>query len=138
MSQKSFDPKEHMMQIKSGKDMKDYLPVCWRIAWFRLECPNGTIETEIVHLDLDRDTEEEVYQWNQENRRSEKVVKRAQGFAVCRAVVKNGNGGIATGIKSEKAASFADFIEKADTGSIGRALAALGYGTQFTGDEFSE
>ena len=48
-----------------------------------------------------------------------------------RAVVKDGKGGIATGTKSEKAASFPDFIEKAETGSIGRALAALGYGTQF-------
>jgi hypothetical protein len=31
----------------------------------------------------------------------------------------------------EKAASFSDFLEKAETGAIGRALAALGYGTQF-------
>ena len=31
----------------------------------------------------------------------------------------------------EKAASFPDYVEKAETGAIGRALAALGYGTQF-------
>jgi len=52
--------------------------------------------------------------------------------------VKDGQGGVATGTKSEKAASFPDFIEKAETGAIGRALAALGYGTQFTGDEWDE
>jgi hypothetical protein len=47
-------------------------------------------------------------------------------------------GGIATGYKSEKAASFSEFAEKAETGAIGRALAALGFGTQFTGDDLDE
>lgn len=133
-----FNPNEHLMQIKSRNGSADYLPVQWRLVWFRSICPNGTIETEIVHLDLDRETEEETYAWNSETRRSEKMVKRAPGFAVFRAVVKDGNGGIAIGTKSEKAASFPDYIEKAETGAIGRALAALGYGTQFAGDEFDE
>jgi hypothetical protein len=66
-----------------------------------------------------------------EKRRSEKVTKHANGYVVFRAVVKDGKGGVATGTKSEKAASFSDFIEKAETGAIGRALAGLGYGTQF-------
>ena len=133
-----FNPNEHLMQIKSRNGAADYLPVQWRLVWFRSLCPDGTIETEIVHLDLDRETEEETYQWNNDLRRSEKVIKRAPGFAVFRATVRDGRGGVATGTKSEKAASFPDFIEKAETGSIGRALAALGYGTQFTGDEFDE
>lgn len=133
-----FNPNEHLMQIKSRNGAADYLPVQWRLVWFRSLCPNGSIETEIVHLDLDRETEEEGFAWNQETRRSEKVVKHAPGFAVFRAIVKDGRGGVAIGTKSEKAASFGDFIEKAETGSIGRALAALGYGTQFTGDEFDE
>ena len=133
-----FNPNEHLMQIKSRNGAADYLPVQWRLVWFRSLCPNGSIETEIVHLDLDRETEEETFQWNSETRRSEKVVKRAPGFAVFRATVKDGRGGVAIGTKSEKAASFGDYIEKAETGSIGRALAALGYGTQFTGDEFDE
>jgi hypothetical protein len=133
-----FNPNEHLMQIKNRGGAADYLPVQWRLVWFRSLCPNGTIETEVVHLDLDRETEEETYAWNNETRRSEKVVKRAPGFAVFRAVVRDGRGGVATGTKSEKAASFSDFIEKAETGAIGRALAALGYGTQFTGDEFDE
>ena len=133
-----FNPNEHLMQIKSRAGAADYLPVQWRLVWFRSLCPNGTIETEIVHLDIDRETEEEVYQWNNETRRSEKIVKRAPGFAVVHAVVKDGRGGVATGTKSEKAASFPDYLEKAETGAIGRALAALGYGTQFTGEEFDE
>ena len=126
-----FNPNEHLMQIKNKGGSSDYLPVAWRLVWFRSLCPGGTIETEIVHLDLDRETEEETYVWNQDARRSEKVIKRANGIAIFRATVKDGKGGTATGVKSEKAASFPDFIEKAETGAIGRALAALGYGTQF-------
>lgn len=138
MSEQTFNPNEHLMQIKSGQTSKDYLPVQWRLVWFRSLCPQGTIETELVLLDLDRETEEEVFVWNNEKRRSEKVIKKANGIAVFRAIVKDGKGGIATGTKSEKAASFGDFIEKSETGAIGRALAALGYGTQFTGDEWNE
>ena len=138
MSEQTFNPREHLMQIKSSQGPRDYLPVQWRLVWFRSLCPHGTIETEIVHLDLDRETEEEGFAWNSEKRRSEKTVKRAKGFAVVRAVVKDGMGGIATGTKSEKAASFPDFLEKAETGAIGRALAELGFGTQFTADELDE
>ena len=133
-----FNPSEHIMQIKSEQGSRDYLPVQWRLVWFRSTCPHGSIETEMLHLDLDRDTEEEVLVWNAERRRNEKITKHAKGFVIFRAVVKDGQGGVATGTKSEKAASFPDFIEKAETGAIGRALAALGYGTQFTGDEWDE
>src|SRR6184192_1237353 len=129
-----FNPNEHLIQLKSRNGSADYLPVQWRLVWFRTLCPEGTIETEMLHLDVDRETEEEGYAWNNETRRSEKVVKRANGLAVFHAVVKDGKGGIATGTKSEKAASFSDYIEKAETGAIGRALAALGYGTQFAPD----
>ncbi len=130
----TFNANDHLMQIKNRNGSADYLPVQWRLVWFREQCPEGSIETEMLHLELDRETEEEGYAWNNETRRSEKVIKRANGLAVFRAVVKDGKGGIATGTKSEKAASFPDYIEKAETGSIGRALAALGYGTQFAPD----
>jgi hypothetical protein len=128
---RTFNPNEHLMQLKSRDGSKDYLPVQWRLVWFREACPEGTIETEEVEVDLDREMEEEVYVWNAERRRSEKVVKRAKGYARFRAMVTDGKGGRATGTKSECAASFPDYIEKAETGAIGRALAALGYGTQF-------
>lgn len=133
-----FNPNEHLIQIRSGQANKDYLPVQWRLVWFRSIFPQGEIETQMLQLDLDRDTEEESFAWNNENRRSEKVIKQAKGFCVFHATVKDGVGGMATGTKSEKAASFPDFIEKSETGAIGRALAALGYGTQFTGDEWEE
>lgn len=128
---RTFNPNEHVIQLKSSQGAKDYLPVQWRLVWFRTICPQGTIETEMLHLDLDRDTEEEAYVWSAEKRRSEKVTKHANGFVIFKATVRDGKGGVATGTKSEKAASFPDFIEKAETGAIGRALAALGYGTQF-------
>lgn len=133
-----FNPNDHLMQIKNRGGAADYLPVQWRLVWFREACPHGTIDTEELEVDLDREMEEEVYVWNNETRRSEKVVKRAKGYARYRAVVTDGKGGRATGTKTEKAVSFPDFVEKAETGAIGRALAALGYGTQFTGDEFDE
>ncbi len=130
----TFDPNEYLMKLQN----KDYLEVKWRLVWFRDIHPNGTIETEPITIDLDRETEEEVLVWNEEKHRKEKIIKRANGFALFRAVVKNGEGGIGTGTKSEKAASFPDFIEKAESGAIGRALASLGFGTQFTGDELNE
>jgi hypothetical protein len=135
---RSFNPNEHLIQLKSKNGAADYLPVQWRLVWFRTLCPEGTVETEMVHLDLNRETEEEIYAWNSETRRSEKTTKRANGFVVFRAAIKDGKGGSATATKSEKAASFPDYIEKAETGAVGRALAMLGYGTQFTGDELNE
>jgi hypothetical protein len=127
----TFNPREHLITIKSRQGSSEYLPVQWRLVWFRTACPDGTIETEIVHLDVDKETEEEIYVWNNEKRRSEKSIKTAKGIAICRAIVKDGKGGMATGTKMETAASFPDYLEKAETSAIGRALAALGYGTQF-------
>jgi hypothetical protein len=137
----TFNAEKHLIELQG----KAYLEVKWRLVWFRLECPNGTIETEEVLVDLDREVEAEVPTGNwipNPNRPGkkmpEKVTKTAKGYARFRAVVTDGKGGSATATKSENAASFPDFIEKAETGAIGRALAMLGYGTQFTGDELSE
>ncbi len=130
----TFNPREHLIELKSKQGIQEYLPVQWRLVWFREVCPQGEIQTELITLDLDRETQEEGFFWNNETRRSEKVIKRAKGYALFKATVKDGKGGIATGYKSEKAASFSEFAEKAETGAIGRALAALGYGTQFAPD----
>lgn len=131
---RAFNPNEHLIQLRSRDGSKDYLPVQWRLVWFREQCPEGTIETEEILVDLDREVEEESFVWNAEKRRSERVIKHSRGYARFRAIVTDGKGGRATGTKSENAASFADYIEKAETGAIGRALAALGYGTQFAPD----
>ena len=134
MTQQSFNPSEHLMQVQG----KDYLPVCWRLVWFREQCPQGTIETELVTLDLDRETSEDFMQWSDAEHKKVKVTRKANGFCIFRATVKDGKGGSATATKSEKAASFNDWIEKCETGSVGRALAMLGFGTQFTADELDE
>src|SRR5205085_4411146 len=115
----------------SSQGSRDYLPVQWRLVWFRSICPEGTIDTEELEYELDREVEAETYVWNSEKRRSEKVIKKARGYARYRAVVTDGKGGRATGTKAECRANFEDYGEKAETGAIGRALAGLGYGTQF-------
>lgn len=137
----TFNAEKHLIELQG----KAYLEVKWRLVWFRQECPNGTIDTEEILVDLDREVEAEVPTGNwipNPNRPGkkmpEKMVKRDKGYARFHAVVTDGKGGRATATKSENAASFPDFIEKAETGAVGRALAMLGYGTQFTGDELSE
>src|SRR6266702_3166081 len=132
--QSGFNPNEHLLKLKSSQGEKDYLPVQFRLVWFRTECPQGTIDTEELEYDTDRPVEAEISVYNQEKRKAEKVVKKAKGYARYRAIVTDGKGGRATGTKSENAANFADYGEKAETGAIGRALAALGYGTQFAPD----
>lgn len=125
-----FNPNLHLVQLKSKQGSQDYLPVQWRLVWFRNRCPEGSITTELLHLDLDKEMTVEAYIWNAQTRKSEKTTKTARGIAIFRATVTDGSG-IATGTGSESAADFSDFIEKAETKAIGRALAALGYGTQF-------
>lgn len=129
---KSFDIQTAMLNLKqkSGPD-KQYLPVQWRLVWFREICKTGTIDTEELAFDLDREIEIEVYEWDSEKRRSVKIKKKAKGYARYRAVIEDGMGGRATGTKDESAVSFPDYGPKAETGAIGRALAGLGFGTQF-------
>ena len=85
---------------------KDYLPVAQRLVWFREEKPLWGIETSFLALEAD--------------------------FAIAKAEVKDEAGRvIASAHKREDAKHFPDFMEKAETGAIGRALAEVGYGTQF-------
>ncbi|SRR5579883_2138063 len=101
----AFDPTPHLMKVK-GSQL--YLPVKYRLMWLREEAPDAEISTEMVHLDLD------------------------QRVAVFRAQVIIPGRGSATGYGSETEQDFpAGWIEKSETKAIGRALAALGFGTQF-------
>lgn len=101
----TFEPAKYLVNL-NGKG--EYLEVKWRLLWLRTEHPDAVIETDLVRLE-DRD-------------------------AVFKARVSLPNGGSATGWGSESAGDFRDFLEKAETKAIGRALAALGYGTQFCHD----
>jgi uncharacterized protein YbdZ (MbtH family) len=101
-----FDPAQYL----SNFDGRDYLEVKWRIMWLRSEHPDARIATEIV-------------QHNEE-----------AGFALFRAEVEIPSGGKSTGWGSETVRDFHDYIEAAETKALGRALASLGYGTQFCTD----
>lgn len=102
---RAFEPSKYLVNL-NGKG--EYLEVKWRLLWLRTEHPDAIIETEMIRLE-ERD-------------------------AIFRARVSIPGGGAATGWGSETAGDFRDFIEKAETKAIGRALAALGYGTQFCQD----
>ena len=89
-----------------------YLPTQVRVVWFREECPDWAIETETVEGSL------------------------AEGYVVVKAIVRNAEGRIiAEGQKSETQRDFpAGFIEKAETGAIGRALAVAGFGSIYAAE----
>ncbi|MEP6755024.1 MAG: hypothetical protein ABJA67_05960 [Chthonomonadales bacterium] len=97
---------KHLLRV-SGNRL--YLPAAYRIVWFREECPEWGIETMLI-------------EGGQE-----------AGFATVQCRVYNGEGRvIASGIKTETRQDFpAGWVEKAETGSIARALAVAGFGTQF-------
>lgn len=105
-STKTFNPQDYLIDIKG----KSYLQVMHRLIWLREEFPDAVIDTELVSL-----TDQQ---------------------AVFRAKVTTPSGGSATGFGSETPADYRDYIEKAETKAIGRALAALGFGTQFSAYEF--
>jgi hypothetical protein len=119
-----FDPQAKLIQLpRRVKDPQtgqwvtrhdDYLEVKWRLVWFREQYPHGTIWTESILLDWDK------------------------GVSIYKASVTDGEGGMATGTGTETRQGFADFVEKSETRAIGRALAALGIGTQFVGEDLSE
>jgi hypothetical protein len=134
----TFDPNKHMMQLKSKEGSKDYLPIAWRLVWFRELCPQGTIDSEELEYDLDREITVERDQWDNNARQWRKVQKTARGYARYKAIVTDGKGGRAVAHASESAVDFAEFGEKAETKAIGRALAMLGYGADFAGDELAE
>jgi len=106
-----FDPTRHLRQLRGRGGSSDYLDVKWRLVWLRSEHPDAQITTEHVTITSD--------------------------MAIFKARVTIPEGGSATGYGSESSGDFTDFIEKAETKALGRALIALGYGTQFA-QEFGE
>jgi hypothetical protein len=84
---------------------EDYVRVRDRLQMLRRDHPDARIETELVQLD------------------------RESHFALFRARIELPSGAVATGWGSESADDFGDYIEKAETKALGRALVALGYGS---------
>ena len=105
----TFDPRRFVTRVGGA----DYLEVKWRVYWLRTQHPDAVIATELI---------------SHEN-----------SVAVFKAHVAIPGGGSSTGWGSEGYDDFRDYLEKAETKALGRALAALGFGTQFTPDfDFAE
>lgn len=116
----AFDPAKYLINLR-GKG--EYLEVKHRLLWLRAEHPEAVIETDLVRLDLEHD--------NGVSRDGERAPR---GLALFKARVSIPGGGSATGYAAETADDFADYLEKCESKALGRALAALGYGTQFVPD----
>src|SRR5690606_29664992 len=97
-------PRGGSMKTSKGTELpilnlrgKDYLEVKYRLVWFREERPDWSIETDLISI----------------NDKS----------ALVSAKIKDASGRvIATSHKFEDKSHFPDYIEKAETGAIGRAL----------------
>ena len=100
-----FDPSRYLMKVTG----QDYLAVKWRLVWLRDAHPDATITTRLLEHDPGK-------------------------YAIVHAAVSIPGGGGAEGIGSESPSEFRDYNEKAETKAIGRALGALGFGTQFCDD----
>lgn len=102
MSQDTFDPNKFVIKLKG----KDYLPVAARLVWMRREHPSWGIKTTPIEINMEK------------------------RFAIFHCEIFDEEGKLlACGTKHEDERGFADFIEKAEKGSIGRALGVAGYGT---------
>ncbi len=100
----TFDPRRFVTRVSGA----DYLEVKWRVYWLRTQHPDAVITTELEN--------------------------HASSIAVFKATVTIPGGGSATGWGMESYDDFRDYLEKAETKALGRALAVLGFGTQFTND----
>lgn len=118
MDLSGFNPEEHLTKLPmKRKNQKtntwetsyaDYLEVKWRMVWFRSD---NNENTKTVVLD--------------------KIIDLQNNFAYFELQVTDSKGNVEVGVGSETGEDFHDYIEKAYTKAYGRALAALGYGTQF-------
>ncbi len=106
-------------QYLEDRDGTPYLPLKWRLAWLRHDHAQATISTRLISHD--------------------------QGVAIFRANITLPEGGGATGWGAkarsdnadnslEREASGLDYIMYAENQALSRALAALGYGTEFALD----
>lgn len=89
---------------------KSYMAVATRLVWFVEENPRYHIDTELPVHDAEKATAKTTIK-----------VFDEQGNIIRKT----------TDWKTEHVKHFADFMEKAVTGSLGRALAQMGYGTAF-------
>jgi hypothetical protein len=96
---------------------KPYLQVAHRLVWLNEEAARFDITSTILKADKDESiVQAKVNVYEQDG----KLIRSANAT------------------KREDSKGFADHLEKAETGAIGRALALLGFGTQFTTQDLDE
>lgn len=96
---------------------KEYLMVAHRLVWLTEDADSYEITTEFpVMLEEQAVAKTTLTIYDKEG----KILKKTQAT------------------KRETKKDFPDFIEKAETGSLGRALAMAGYGTQFSTQDLDE
>lgn len=107
-SPRSFDPTPYLTEHRGRK----YLEIKWRLLWLRSDHPDAEIETEEIGAGED--------------------------WVKFRAKVSIPGHGSATGHAYQLRQDLpSGYYEKAELKALGRALACLGYGTQFAA-EFDE
>ena len=108
----SFEVADYLISLKG----KPYLPVAGRIAAIRslADSDQYSIETEALTINIE------------------------EGYAIFRATIRKNGVILGTGTKYEDKRGFSDYIEKAETGSIGRAAAGAGFGTIYALQDFDE
>lgn len=120
----TFNPDQHLMKLKN----KDYLEVKWRIVWM-LQATSpcaGYVTIELEHSREHGYARYAAIAWDGSDETWRTIKMYGTEVQVC--------GRMGMGTKTETRADFPDFTEKAETGALGRALAGIGFGTQFSPD----
>lgn len=110
LQEATFSPAEHLTDMRGNA----YLEVKWRLVWIHDYCTKNGYGLSIITENM----------------------AHTDKYAAFKATItisdEKGIFRTATGHGSEEKSDFGDFYEKAETKAIGRALAACGFGTQFT------
>lgn len=104
--QPPFDPREHLRQLEDGRE---YLDLKWRLLWLRTREPEATVETQVVPTDEDE--------------------------VVCRATISLRSGAAAAAHGSARRSDGEPAVELAENRALARALASLGFGTEYLDED---
>lgn len=113
-------PKGTLLPLINMKG-KDYLQVAHRLQWLNEAEARFTISSDIIGHITEQGQEQATI-------KSTVLIFDEQG-----RILKQ-----VSATKTEHKAHFPDYLEKAETGSIGRALAMIGYGTQYALSDLDE
>lgn len=133
-AQPPFNPNDNLTDLQGKK----YLEVKWRLLWIDQVC--HWFKITIIKSDIrpDLPVEKETKVWNPETRKNDLIkTVYGKGWAYYEVEVEDDRGRVGQAGGSETVLDFYDYIEKANTKAVGRALALIGYGTQHA-PEFDE